>query len=771
MSPVPAALTAALLALTSNPGCAAAPPTETAPDRGAPPATGEVSVPIELTRLAVDLPPPVLADLLGRRWAAAAAKLASVKPKPGQEAELAFVRAWALVQAEASAEALPLLPLLDGASDAPAAYVALIRGEILLATGEAGAALPVLDAIPEGSFPWGAGAVARATALAATGRAADGLAALRAAAARRDPAPAGDRVLEALAAADPAAASATNRRLWREYPGTQAEIAARTLPMTPVTWEDVARRAEVRSGNGDHAGAVADLVPFVSKIGDPASEAACRFRYVHGRALYRQNQLTAAVTAFADAGQRCAHGPGADYGARALYLQGTAEFRRKQFATSVAAFRRLASEYPEHSMADDGLLHGGISLQESGDLVGAQALWREALERFPAGDTSPEASWRLAWSLYVQGKPDAAIAAADALGALDPTADAGHVAAGQYWAARWRLYPEVGNPRKPTADAARREEALAGWEALCRRLPHSFYAIQAFARLTAEAPDRAAPLAARPEGHDPGIPLPWMVRSSFFADPAVRDGVALARVGLGADAAASWQTAAIEPEDRTPDEVAWLGQLRAAAGDWLRVHDELRGWLKTHAIATLGPRAPQLVRLIYPDRYLAEVQSAMQPAYCVPSRLFHALCREESNFNAGIVSHAGAVGLSQLMPATATQTAGWLGLKVAVSELDDPALNARIGAKYLDTVYRQHDQSPYLALAAYNAGGGRTRQWRAEWGDLPTDEYVERIPFRETRDYVKRVMGSWQTYRYQFDVEEPAFPDLSGLVSHAWEQP
>nr|MBA2319566.1 lytic transglycosylase domain-containing protein [Deltaproteobacteria bacterium] len=220
-----------------------------------------------------------------------------------------------------------------------------------------------------------------------------------------------------------------------------------------------------------------------------------------------------------------------------------------------------------------------------------------------------------------------------------------------------------------------------------------------------------------------------------------------------------------------PDEVAWLAGLRAAAGDWLRVHDELRTWLRTHAIPSLGPHAPQIVRLIYPDRYLPEVRAAFLPDYRVPMRLFHALCREESNFNVGIVSHAGAVGLSQLMPATAAQTAGWLGLKVATADLDDPALNARIGAKYLDTVYRQHDDSPYLALAAYNAGGGRTKQWRGEWGDVPTDEYVERIPFRETRDYVKRVMGSWQTYRYQFDVTDAAFPDLSALNDHAWATP
>ena len=71
------------------------------------------------------------------------------------------------------------------------------------------------------------------------------------------------------------------------------------------------------------------------------------------------------------------------------------------------------------------------------------------------------------------------------------------------------------------------------------------------------------------------------------------------------------------------------------------------------------------------------------------------------------------------------------------------------------------DNSPYLATGAYNAGPGRMKQWKGEWGNIPTDEFVERVPFRETRGYIKRVMGTWQIYRYQFDHDETPFPDLS----------
>jgi soluble lytic murein transglycosylase len=187
----------------------------------------------------------------------------------------------------------------------------------------------------------------------------------------------------------------------------------------------------------------------------------------------------------------------------------------------------------------------------------------------------------------------------------------------------------------------------------------------------------------------------------------------------------------------------------------------MRDWIHVHPLGSLGAREPQIQRVAYPDRYWAEVRTSVLPTYKYEPRLFHALVREESNFNRKIVSFAGARGLSQLMPATAQQTAGWLQITIELDDLEDPATNLKIGARYLDAMHRQLSGSPYLSLAAYNGGAGNVNKWITEYGNLPTDEYVERIPFRETRGYVKRVMGTWQTYRYRFDVDSPVFPDLS----------
>jgi soluble lytic murein transglycosylase len=80
-------------------------------------------------------------------------------------------------------------------------------------------------------------------------------------------------------------------------------------------------------------------------------------------------------------------------------------------------------------------------------------------------------------------------------------------------------------------------------------------------------------------------------------------------------------------------------------------------------------------------------------------------------------------------------------------------------------VLNQVDGNPYLSLAAYNAGPGRVSQWKGRWGNIPTDEYIEQIPFKETRGYVKRVMGTWQLMRWHFDKGDP-FVNLSKFNHH-----
>ncbi len=130
------------------------------------------------------------------------------------------------------------------------------------------------------------------------------------------------------------------------------------------------------------------------------------------------------------------------------------------------------------------------------------------------------------------------------------------------------------------------------------------------------------------------------------------------------------------------------------------------------------------------------------------------LIRQESAFNAQAQSPAGALGLMQLMPDTAQQMASKMKLgKFKTSRLTaDPKFNVTVGRGYLDNLVDRFDGSYLLATAAYNAGPGRVRQWIDQYGDprqADTDvvDWIESIPFDETRNYVQRVMENLQVYR------------------------
>jgi soluble lytic murein transglycosylase len=136
----------------------------------------------------------------------------------------------------------------------------------------------------------------------------------------------------------------------------------------------------------------------------------------------------------------------------------------------------------------------------------------------------------------------------------------------------------------------------------------------------------------------------------------------------------------------------------------------------------------------------------------VDRALMHALARQESEFNAGAKSPVGASGLMQLMPATARMVAKQYKVQHSPDRLTNPVYNQQLGEAFLSDLIDSYDGSYILTLVAYNAGGGRVAEWTKAYGD-PRDpdvdpiDWIERIPFTETREYVFKIMESLQLYR------------------------
>ncbi len=163
--------------------------------------------------------------------------------------------------------------------------------------------------------------------------------------------------------------------------------------------------------------------------------------------------------------------------------------------------------------------------------------------------------------------------------------------------------------------------------------------------------------------------------------------------------------------------------------------------LDAHAYPTLGIPAYEAATAVLP------VEKAM----------VYAIARQESQFDPRARSGVGASGLMQMMPDTARRTAKRVGLAFDADRLTaDPAYNAKLGQAHLGELMADWRGSYILAFASYNAGGGNVRKWIDAYGDprkAGTDpiDWVERIPFTETRNYVQRVMENLQVYRTRLD--------------------
>lgn len=137
----------------------------------------------------------------------------------------------------------------------------------------------------------------------------------------------------------------------------------------------------------------------------------------------------------------------------------------------------------------------------------------------------------------------------------------------------------------------------------------------------------------------------------------------------------------------------------------------------------------------------------------VEEALILAIARQESEFDPRAVSPSGAVGLAQLLPSTAAEVARKLDVPYTESRLYEAGYNLHLGSQYLGRMVRGFDGSYIAAMAAYNAGPGRVREWVGEIGMPPKSEegavdWIEKIPFAETRNYVMRVSENLQVYRH-----------------------
>lgn len=419
-----------------------------------------------------------------------------------------------------------------------------------------------------------------------------------------------------------------------------------------------------------------------------------------------------------------------------LYFAGKSSVQTGDYARALKYFGRIHREFPEHSTNDDALLYEAYIHGQKGEKDKRRKALLRAAGEYASGDKRDEVWWQLLWDAWSSGDMKATVAAADdALAAIERETEYYSEGRTLYWKGR------------ALARLGRKDEAVAAWKAVLSTYPLGWYAHLSLGRLSdvlgAEAAERAFTDMVAKDTAPPGALIeapPEVLGSTAF-----KRGVELLRMGL--------PTEARRELDRLPG---------AGAGrDWLAawLYDRAGAYPLSHNI----PRRkhPSFQRsypkdghalawaLAYPRPFTDLVTKASQAAGVDPA-LAWSIMREESGFEPTIESWANAVGLMQLMHGTARDLLD-KGEKDTISSetLRAPELNVRLGTRYLGRLQERYE-APALVAAGYNAGSGAVRKWLKERGTLPLDEFVERIPYQQTRDYVKRVIASFGAYRYLY---------------------
>ena len=415
-------------------------------------------------------------------------------------------------------------------------------------------------------------------------------------------------------------------------------------------------------------------------------------------------------------------------GARRLYLLTELARNRDDFTAQAGYVGQLRTGFPTSQWLAEALFSSGNMYLLRKDYPRAVTYYSELAERFPKGTNAAAAHWRAGWWSYRQGLYDDAARIFEEQIKLYPSAK--ETVSALYW--RARLYEQKDH------DAGR---AAAHYRTLIATYSHYFYAQMAQQRLVAlgDAPQVSVP---HLDGYTPPV-IPKLDASFPAQDPHLVKAHLLVNAGLSE----------YVPQEiaAAPGSSSWSGiaeaQIYASYGETFRAMRVLKRALPYAMSAPIQKIPLSYWRILFPEDHWATIKAesaknGLDP-YFVAS-----LIRQESEFNPGAISHANAYGLMQLLPSVGKQIAREEGLgSIDTRQLLDPDLNIKLGTRYLREIMDRCGHVPEYALAAYNAGENRLTDWQASGPYNGVDEFVESIPFTETREYVQAILRNQEIYR------------------------
>ncbi len=416
-------------------------------------------------------------------------------------------------------------------------------------------------------------------------------------------------------------------------------------------------------------------------------------------------------------------------GAHRQYL--LMEFARNSndSATQQAIVTQMEQRFPTSSWLSEALFSSGNMYLLRKDFPSAIQYYLEQARRFPHSDHAAPAHWRAAWLNYrIRNYSDAARLMDEQL-ALFPGGK--EVPAALYW--RGRLY--LDQERQPAM-------AAAYFHTETRVYRHYYYAAIAHERLASLG--NVTPATVNMLTNMQPETIPTLTEDVPEDDPHLAKARLLANAGLN-----DFLSQEIHAAEGS-DEWGSLAEARlyASYGEAYRAMRSLKRAIPFYTSAPIEALPLAYWRILFPQDYWSTIKAESERNGLNPY-MVASLIRQESEFNPRAISPANAYGLMQLLPSVGRQMAKQEGISshLEADALLDPMINIKLGTTYLKQTLDKFGGHQEYAFAAYNAGDSRVTDWQASSSFTGLDEFVESIPFTETRDYVQAIIRNEQIYR------------------------
>ena len=415
-------------------------------------------------------------------------------------------------------------------------------------------------------------------------------------------------------------------------------------------------------------------------------------------------------------------------GARRAYLLMELARNRNDLDAQTQIVTRMETDFPHSQWLAEALFSSGNMYLLRKDYARAAEYYGYLGDHFPSNKNGSAAHWRAGWLNYRLGNyKEASRIFEEQIKKFPGTPE---TASALYW--RGRLYETQDHD---TAKAA------ANYRTIVRVYQHFFYAQMARQRLTALGSTEVAASPDLEQIKTPEIPT---LSESFPEDsPHLAKAKLLANAGLNEYLA---REIAADPDSGSWSALA-EAQIYASYGEAYRALRALKRALPGAASASIESIPLPYWRILFPEPYWSIIK-AESAKNNVDPYLVASLIRQESEFNPSAISYANAWGLMQLLPSTGKTLARQEGLNhFQTFQLLDPETNIRLGTLYLRQTLDKFGGVPEYALAAYNAGDSRVVDWQSAGPYGGMDEFVESIPFTQTREYVQSILRNVEIYR------------------------